>query len=127
MATLANGINPLELTKETYIEYCRLYLTDKIHAIVPIGSLLEYRHVSRIIKLIDSNLFLNLNTETGKLILLNKIYSLFMEAGNHQLSREFLHKLLDELDLSEYNKSLYGKSEVENLLDEIINHKSNQN
>ena len=110
---LPNGINPKELTRETYLEYCELYLIDKIYAVIPITVPLSYNNVSKLIGCINTHLFLTLNTETSKLLLLNRIYTLFMEAGNFELSKEFLYELVKNLDVSNYNPKLYLSDEDE--------------
>ena len=52
-----NGINPRDLTEETYDIYCRLYLIQNINEVIPITSLLNYGHVYKLINSIDPILF----------------------------------------------------------------------
>ena len=99
------GVNPRELTPETYEYYCRLYLIERIHAIIPATSPLNYGNVAKLINCIDPILFENLNLETNKLLLLNKIYSLFMSATNEEISREFLYKHVSHI--ASYDPALY--------------------
>ena len=96
-----SGINPKDLTKETYYVYCRLYLIQKIHDVIPISSLIEYRHIATLINGIDPFLFMNLHIETNKILLLNHIYSMFMSL-NAELSKEFLYDIMVHL-ASYYN------------------------
>ena len=91
-----NGINPRELTPETYDIYCRLYLIQNINDVLDATCILNYSHVYKLIYSIDPILFDNFTTHTGKLLLLNQIYSLFM-AANTELSREFLYQKLTYL------------------------------
>lgn len=95
-AKLSGRVNPMDLNNDTYPIYCQLYLIQNIYEIIPSTSLIEYRHVSGLIKLIPNVLYQNLNTETDKLLLLNKIYQLFMEFGV-ELSREYLYQLVSNL------------------------------
>ena len=88
-----NGINPKELTPETYDIYCRLYLIQNIYEVIPATSLLNYGHIFKLINSIDPLLFDNFSTHTGKLLLLNQIYATFM-AVEVELSREFLYEKL---------------------------------
>lgn len=98
------GIDPRELNEDSYVEYCRLYLTERLYEVTPVTAIFNYGNISRIIKCINRDMYLNLNTETGKLLLLNKIYSLFME-GNQAYDREFLYKHM--CHLANYNPKLY--------------------
>lgn len=91
-----NGINPKDLTEETYDIYCRLYLIQNINEVIPITCLLNYGHVYKLIYSIDPVLFDDFNSHTRKLLLLNQIYSLFM-AVDVELSREFLYEKLTYL------------------------------
>lgn len=98
-------INPKELTPETYIHYCRLFLTERVFEVIPQGSTTNYGHISKLINCIDPILFKNLNLETNKVLLLNKIYALFMEATEEQLSREYLYNKITQL--ASYDPALY--------------------
>ena len=70
-------VNPKELTPETYEHYCRLYLIENIYETIHSTSCLDYGCVSKLINSIDPILFKNLNLETNKLLLLNKICNNF--------------------------------------------------
>ena len=98
-------VNPKELTEDTYEHYCRLYLIERIYEIIPSTSNLEYGHVSKLINCISSSLFKNLQLETNKIILLNKIYSLFREATNEIISHEFLYNQM--VHIASYDPALY--------------------
>ena len=91
-----NGINPKELTPETYDIYCRLYLVQNITEVLPVTCTLSYGSVYKLINSIDPILFMDLNTHTSVLLLLNQVYSLFM-AMDVELSREFLFEKIDYL------------------------------
>lgn len=95
--TVTGRVNPAELTPETYEYYCRLYLIERIYEEIPITSVLEYGHVAKLINSISSTLFKNLQLETNKILLLNKIYSLFRSASNEEISREFLYEKMVHL------------------------------
>jgi hypothetical protein len=99
------GVNPRELTPETYEHYCRLYLIERIYEVIPGTSTTSYGNVAKLINCIDPILFENLNLETNKLLLLNKIYSLFMSASNEEISREFLYKQVSHI--ASYDPALY--------------------
>ena len=99
------NINPKELTEETYEYFCRMYLIERIYEIIPVTSEIEYGHISKLINCISPVLFKNLNLETNKILLLNKIYSLFMEATNEQLSREFLYEKM--VHIASYDPALH--------------------
>lgn len=89
-------INRNEFTKETYVEFCRLYLNDKFYKEVPITCPLEYRHISKLINTISSTMFMDIRTETTQLVLINKIYSLFLSIGV-EYSKEFIHNCIIHL------------------------------
>ena len=108
MSKLTGTINPRDLNKKTYVEYCRLYLTEKIYEQIPATCPLKYNHVSRLINCINPIMFDNLTVETNKILLLNKIYSLFM-VTDVELYRPFLYELI--MHISGYNPELYKKSE----------------
>ena len=99
------GVNPSELTPETYVYYCKLYLIERIAEVIPSTSITEYGDVCKLINCIDPILFKNLQLETNKLLLLNKIYSLFMEGTKEELSREFLYEKV--CHIAKYNPELY--------------------
>lgn len=89
-----SGVNPLELTKETYDKFCRLYLIQEINNVIPITCPIQYRHIFKLINSISPALIDSLNTETGKVILLNEVYALFMSV-DAELSREFLYDTIE--------------------------------
>lgn len=97
--TLGQGmINPKELTPETYRLYCELYLSQKIYEVIkPVSKDTNFRMVSRIIDCISASLYDNLNLETNKVLLLNKLYALFLQNLNLEISKEFLYNLVDHL------------------------------
>ena len=103
--SVINGVNPRELTSDTYHYYCRLYLIEKIYEVIPVTSEIEYGHITKLINCIDPVLFKNLYLETNKLLLLNQIYALFMEATNESISREFLYEKM--VHLANYDPALY--------------------
>lgn len=84
-------INPAELTPDTYIHYCRLYLIERIYKMCPITSGINYGHVSRLINMMDYKLFRNLNIETNKVILINYLYSLFLSCLEIELPKDVLY------------------------------------
>ena len=88
-----NGINPRDLTPETYDIYCRLYLIQNITDVLPVTCMINYGSVYKLINSIDPVLFDDFRSHTAKLLLLNQIYSMFM-AVNVELSREFLYEKL---------------------------------
>ena len=90
-------INPKDLNEDTYEYYCRLYLIERIYEIIPATSEIEYKHVAKIINSIDTILFKNLYVETNKILLLNQIYSLFMQLSNEEISRVFLYERITHL------------------------------
>lgn len=100
-------LNPADLTADTYIHYCRLYLTDKIWALCPVASPINYGHVSRIVGLIDYKLFKNLNIETNKVLLLNYIYSTFLACTDYMLPKDKLYEFVDHLRT--YDPSLHTR------------------
>lgn len=89
-----SGVNPSELTKETYFKFCRLYLIQEINKVIPITCPIQYRHIFKLINSISPALFDSLHTETGKVILLNEVYALFMSV-EAELSREFLYGIIN--------------------------------
>ena len=99
------GINPRDLTPETYKYYCRLYLIEHISKVIPSTSNIEYGHVAKAINCIDPVLFENLHLETMKILLLNQIYALFMQAANQEISKEFLYEKISHI--ASYNPELY--------------------
>jgi hypothetical protein len=107
MEMMTSTVNPAELNEETYDEYCRLYLIEKIYGAIPVTSPVGYKHVAKLINCIHPSLFKNLQTETAKLILLNKIYSLFMQL-DVELYRAFLYEQVTHI--SKYDPLLYRES-----------------
>lgn len=103
--TQQHGVNPRELTPETYQYYCRLYLIKRIFEVIPAGSMIEYGHVSKLVNCIDPILFQNLQLETNKIILLNEIYSTFMEALNQPIDEAFLYQHITHV--ASYDPALY--------------------
>ena len=99
-----NGINPTELNEESYIEYCRLYLIQRVYEVLSSYGV-EYGNIYRLINAIDPSYFDSLITETGKILLINKIYSIFMATYNMEISREYLYQHAE--NLAKYNPSLY--------------------
>lgn len=89
-------INRDEFNKETYVEFCLLYLKDRFYKEVPITCPLEYRHISKLINTISSSMLLDIQTATTQLILINKIYSLFLSIGV-EYSKEFIHDCINHL------------------------------
>ena len=100
-----SGINPRELTPDTYQYYCRLYLIEHIAKVIPSTSFTEYGHVAKLINCIDPVLFRNLQSETMKILLLNQIYALFMESTNEEISKEFLYEKISHI--ANYDPALY--------------------
>lgn len=100
-------IDPKDLTEDKYIDFCKMYLTERIHEVIPPTELL-YRHVSKLIKCIRPVLFKDLYIETNKILLLNKIYSLFMEV-DVELSRAFLYEKVSYI--AQYDPKLHKKDD----------------
>lgn len=90
-------IDPKELTTDTYIHYCRLYLTDRIWKLCPSTSVANYGHVNRLVNIIDYKLFKNLHLETNRVLLINYIYSTFLSCLEIELPREELYKFTEHL------------------------------
>lgn len=105
METTNTGkINPKDLTAETFQIFCELHLTEQIWGVVKgqvpiimIGEEVKYRHISKIVGCINPILYEGLNTETGKLLLLNQIYRLFMQLADIELYRPFLYEKVNYL------------------------------
>lgn len=102
--TNTGRINPKDLTAETFPIFCELHLTEQIWNVVktqvPVINLqdqIRYSHVSRIIGRINPILYEGLHTETGRLLLLNEIYRLFMQIAEIELYRPFLYKRVNYL------------------------------
>lgn len=87
-------INPQELTPETYKIYCVLYLSEHIYNLIKDKTDVKYARVKRIVDATESVLLDNLHTQTNKVLLINKIYSLFLEYENIQLPKEYLNELV---------------------------------
>ena len=98
-------VNPKELTPDTFKYYCRLYLIERIYEVIPVTSMIEYGHITKLIYCVDPILFKNLHLETNKILLLNEIYCLFMENTNQELSRQFLYEKISHL--ASYDPALY--------------------
>ena len=109
--TMLGKVNPRELNETTYYYYCTLYLTERIYEVIPVTSDIQYGDVAKLINAINPELFERLYVETNKVILLNQIYSLFMQASNEELSREFLYNHVTHL--SKYDPELYEDKEEE--------------
>ena len=116
------AIKSEELTPELFIVYCKLYIADNMYKQIPVTSQLNYNHISMLMEAIDDTLFRNINTETGKLLLANKIYSLVMRVSGEEFSREFLYKLADDLSqcMPEFEEERDYLKELERDLDEYI-------
>ena len=91
------AIKAEELTKETYPIYCRMFLTERMYKQVPITSPLNYGHIFTLVNGVEKVLFEQLNTETGKLLLTNRLYSMVMALTGEEFSREFLYGLVEEI------------------------------
>lgn len=91
-------INPKELTPETYKVYCEMYLGQKIYDVIkPSVSNVSFRMVTRVIDCVNYSLYNNLHLETNKVLLLNKLYTLFLQNMNIELPKDFLYNLTDHL------------------------------
>ena len=80
-------------------------LIEHIAKVIPSTSFTEYGHVAKLINCIDPVLFRNLQSETMKILLLNQIYALFMEATNEEISKEFLYEKISHI--ANYDPALY--------------------
>lgn len=96
METNVSKIKENELNSSTYPIYCNLYLIQKIYEEIPSSFGLLYSDVAHLINAIDESLYDSLNTETSEIILLNQVYSLFMQ-NDIELDREFLYELVHHL------------------------------
>lgn len=90
-------IKPEELTAETFPIYCRMCLTEEMYKVLPSTSPLNYGHINNILSIVENSLFKHIDTETGKLLLVNRIYSLVKSVTEEEFSREFLYELVEEL------------------------------
>ena len=112
MENNVSKIKQSELNSTTYPVYCNLYLIQKIYDELPASLGFTYGDVSIIINSIDSRLYNNLCNETTEIILLNQIYTLFMQ-NNVELSREVLKGLVSHLSSlypeDDYNENPYDK------------------
>ena len=101
-----------ELNSATYPTYCNLYLIQKIYDELPASLGINYSDVSAIINSIDNGLYNNLCNETTEIILLNQIYTLFMQ-NEVELGRDFLKGLVSHLSSlypeDDYNENPYDK------------------
>lgn len=95
--TRNTSIKKEELTMETFIIYCKLFLTEKMFNEVPAVSPLNYGYLNMLINSIETVLFTSINTETGKLLLANKLYTIAKSLTGEEFSREFLYNLVCEL------------------------------
>lgn len=116
-------INPKELTRDLYLQYCRMYLTQKICEVIPSTSPTNEYHVKCSIEGVDTVLFDHIDTETGKLILVNAIYQMFTYVTEEELSREYLYELvsnLAEVFMSADRSDWYAKKLTDEELDEFF-------
>lgn len=122
-STVLGKVDPRDLNERTFYYYCTMYLTENIHAVIPVTSNLSYGTIAKLIASIDPELFDNLHIETNKIILLNQIYTAFMMASEEQISREFLYTLM--CHIASYDPSQYeDEKEEEDIPDVRINYPS---
>lgn len=91
------------LTRSSYIEFCRMYITENIFNELSVNYPITFLDISSKIKRIRNDMFSDLGTETSKMLLLNKIYYLFMELG-FQLDKDFLYQKVNYI--TEFNPRL---------------------
>ena len=96
------GVQAEDLNSDTYVCYSRLYFIEKIYEIIPKDSRVEYRHVSNLINCISSTLYQGLHTEMGKVTIVNKISSLFMQI-DEALPKDYLLELAEIIADKEKN------------------------
>lgn len=85
-----------EMTTELYPLFCRLCITERIYKSLPSDTECTYGDVASFVDCVNSILYENLNTETGKVILLNEIYNLFMRI-NVELQKNLIYEIVDYL------------------------------
>lgn len=92
-------INPKEFTNDTYVDFCRLYMIERMHEVTPINTMLDYKTITRLINSFEYSRWLKLINDTEKIVFINKIYNLCMAQTNgiEHYSREFLYDHLTYL------------------------------
>lgn len=111
-AEIKGNLNMDDLNIDTFPIFCRLYLVQEITKSLPNTCPIQYCHVTRLINSISPVLYENLNTEIGKILLLNEIYSLFMEV-EVKLSKDFLYNIVCYLSKYAYVIERDKKKEME--------------
>lgn len=97
LLSLENGVKIEELRDDIAVYYSRLYLIENIYKIIPADSYTEYGHVAKLILCLDPALERRLNTQMGRVTMVNNIMSLFMQATNEQLPKEYLMELVNAI------------------------------
>lgn len=101
-----------ELDTTSYPIYCNLYLIQKIYEAIPSSEGIEYCDITTIVNLVDTKLYDSLCSETTEIILLNQVYTLFMQNGI-ELKRDFLYELVHHLSnlfpVESYDKNPYDE------------------
>ena len=98
-----------ELNIDTYPIFCKMYLIQQINDYIQPNMILTYLDVSKLINSIIDVYFLNLSTNSGILLLSNKLYQTFM-CVNMQLDRQFLFGLVSHI--AQYSKVEYVKENI---------------
>lgn len=111
-AEIKGNLNMDDLNIDTFPIFCRLYLVQEITKSLPNTCPIQYCHATRLINSISPVLYENLNTEIGKILLLNEIYSLFMEV-EVKLSKDFLYDIVCYLSKYAYVVERDKKKEME--------------
>lgn len=93
LLSIENGICASDLNISTFMYYCRSYFIKKIYEMIPEESEIEFRHVSKLVLCIDPALDRKMNTEMGRVTMVNELISVFMEGTNTRLPREELMKI----------------------------------
>ena len=88
-------LNPNELDYNSYLEYCQMYMTDHIHENIE-SAFVSYADISKLINSLGLTMYEKLTTESGKIIVLNKIHQSFKRV-DIDISREFLYGLINHL------------------------------
>lgn len=101
-----SSINPMHMDEESFHDYCKLYLSEKIYNKIAEEYLVsDYSIIYNTISDIPDRMYDNLIDETGRIILVNKIHSLLFQMNINALSLDFLYELV--CTISKYDRRQY--------------------
>lgn len=121
MATRNLDIKKEEMNMEQFIEYCRLFIVNNIYKQLPATSMLDYNLLTTTVNSISSTMFKGIDTETGRLLLANKLFSVIKCVTDEDYPIEYLYDMVASLADCKPKDPLDEVNESFNLVKEAFN------